>query len=104
MLINNGIKVRKVVQKQGEFIIPRALGYHAGFNSGYNIAEAVNFALLPWLQKIVNEVRFCNCTRDSVTINMIDFCENLICKYKKSRSAAKQKLVKIVTKVLKADK
>ena len=45
VLINNGIKMRKVVQREREFVISRAAAYHSGFNAGFNIAEAVNFAL-----------------------------------------------------------
>ena len=58
--MNNDIKVRKTVQKPGEFIIPRASGYHAGFNSGFNLAEAVNFALLHWVESVAPKVKFCN--------------------------------------------
>lgn len=38
---------------------PRA--YHAGFNTGFNVAESVNFALEDWLticRKAVNDYRF----------------------------------------------
>ena len=60
VLRNNGIKVRKIVQNPGEFVIPRARGYHAGFNSGYNIAEAVNFAIFNWIEEVAPKVKFCN--------------------------------------------
>ena len=39
----------KALHKQNEFIISRASAYHSGFNFGFNIAEAVNFALKDWL-------------------------------------------------------
>lgn len=58
VLLQNGIKVRKTVQQPGEFVIPRAEAYHAGFNSGFNVAEAVNFALFSWLDKSASNVKF----------------------------------------------
>jgi len=73
VLKNKGIKLRKIVQKPGEFIILRAEAYHAGFNAGFNIAEAVNFALFSWISSVSTKVRFCNCTKDSVRINMSIF-------------------------------
>jgi hypothetical protein len=39
----------KMIHNPGEFMISRCAGYHAGFNFGFNIAEAVNFALPDWL-------------------------------------------------------
>lgn len=94
VLKNKGIKLRKIVQKPGEFIILRTKAYHAGFNSGYNIAEAVNFALFDWIASVSNKVEFCHCINDSVKINMSSFCETLIEKYEKSKSTTKKEMVK----------
>ena len=44
-LIRNGIEVYKAVQNPGEMIITLPEAYHSGFNSGFNIAEAVNFSV-----------------------------------------------------------
>lgn len=49
LILENGIRIKKMIHKQGEFMISRCSGYHAGFNFGFNIAEAVNFALPDWL-------------------------------------------------------
>ena len=55
LLVDNGIEMTKTIHNEGEFMISRCSGYHAGFNFGFNIAEAVNFALNDWL-KICNKV------------------------------------------------
>lgn len=34
----------QVKQEKGEFVVLNAAAYHAGFNMGFNCAEAINFA------------------------------------------------------------
>jgi DNA damage-responsive transcriptional repressor / [histone H3]-trimethyl-L-lysine36 demethylase len=57
-------------------VISRAAGYHSGFNAGYNIAEAVNFALPAWIE-VGSKASACLCARDSVKINMDQFLDTL---------------------------
>lgn len=47
-LRSRGIQVYRVVHKPGSFVLTAARAYHAGFNCGFNIAEAVNFANPTW--------------------------------------------------------
>ena len=76
ILIQNGFQMVKAIHNEGEFIVSRASAYHQGFNLGFNIAEAVNFALDDWLQIGCN-TQYCKCVPDSVNIDFDKFFKNL---------------------------
>lgn len=48
-LVKRDIKVCRVIHKPGSFVLTAPRAYHAGFNCGFNIAEAVNFANPKWI-------------------------------------------------------
>ena len=50
LIRQNGIKVRKMIHKAGEFMITFPFGYHSGFNHGFNVAESTNFATPRWVK------------------------------------------------------
>ncbi len=66
----------KAHQGPNEFIVVFSGSYHCGFNSGKNIAEAVNFATKDWLKKLEG-VTFCECTQNSVRPDYKFFLDNL---------------------------
>ncbi|XP_012280328.1 lysine-specific demethylase lid isoform X2 [Orussus abietinus] len=76
ILMNEGVPVFRTDQHAGEFVVTFPRAYHAGFNQGYNFAEAVNFAPADWLKM----------GRDCIThySNLRRFCvfshDELVCK------------------------
>jgi hypothetical protein len=75
-LLKQGIKMRRAVQRPREYIISRAAAYHSGFNAGFNIAEAVNFALPAWIP-MAEKAKPCICRRDSVRIDIKEFISTI---------------------------
>ena len=43
-----GVKVRRVVQAPGEYVITFPRAYHGGFSNGFCVGEAVNFSIGDW--------------------------------------------------------
>lgn len=52
-----GVPIVRTDQHAGEFVITFPRSYHAGFNQGYNFAEAVNFAPPDWVKQIMVHVK-----------------------------------------------
>ncbi|KAJ1969572.1 hypothetical protein IWQ62_000535 [Dispira parvispora] len=48
-LVENGVDVYALDQRPGQFVVTFPKAYHAGFNHGFNFAEAVNFATPDWI-------------------------------------------------------
>ncbi|XP_062053574.1 lysine-specific demethylase 4D-like [Lepus europaeus] len=72
VLRQNAIPFRRVTQQAGEFMVTFPYGYHAGFNHGFNCAEAINFATPRWIEygKVASQ---CSCGEARVTSDMDPF-------------------------------
>ncbi|XP_071472992.1 lysine-specific demethylase 4D-like [Marmota flaviventris] len=72
VLHENGIPFNSVTQEAGEFMVTFPYGYHAGFNHGFNCAEAINFATPRWIDygKVASQ---CSCGKFRVSFSMDPF-------------------------------
>ncbi|KAF8765195.1 Lysine-specific demethylase 5C like protein [Argiope bruennichi] len=66
LLISQGVPIFRTNQQAGEFVITFPRSYHAGFNQGYNFAEAVNFAPADWLLAMRNMSRINICQVNTI--------------------------------------
>ena len=53
LLNQEGVKVCKLLQNEGEFIVTFPRAFHGGYSLGPNVGEAVNFALHDWIPHAV---------------------------------------------------
>ncbi|XP_006834006.1 PREDICTED: lysine-specific demethylase 4D-like [Chrysochloris asiatica] len=72
VLRENGIPFSRITQEAGEFMVTFPYGYHAGFNHGFNCAEAINFATPRWVDygKLASQ---CSCGEARVMFSMDAF-------------------------------
>lgn len=70
------LKITKIEHKAGEFMLVLGGSYHCGFNFGLNIAEAINYGTLDWLNQLPNS-KPCKCSRNSVKSEHTEIFKNL---------------------------
>jgi JmjC domain, hydroxylase len=76
-----GIPCTRTVQYPGDLVITFPASYHCGFNTGFNVAEATNFAVPEWIP-YGRLAKVCLCRPDSVRFDMNRF-ERLLLQYEK---------------------
>uniref|UniRef100_A0A6G1S6U7 [histone H3]-trimethyl-L-lysine(9) demethylase n=1 Tax=Aceria tosichella TaxID=561515 RepID=A0A6G1S6U7_9ACAR len=66
------IPFSRCTQEAGQFMITFPYSYHSGYNNGFNIAEATNFATEHWID-FGKWASRCECSTESVKISMQTF-------------------------------
>jgi hypothetical protein len=69
VLEKHNITCHRLVQRANEFVITFPGGYHQGWNTDFNCAEAINFATPAWIN-FGRAAGFCECVQDSVAIDV----------------------------------
>jgi [histone H3]-trimethyl-L-lysine9/36 demethylase len=85
------IPYHTAVQEIGEFMITFPGSYHQGYNHGFNIAEATNFATERWID-VARNAKICHCQPDSVNIDM-DIFETLYYRDQMKKKILNRKLL-----------
>jgi histone demethylase JARID1 len=83
-LCGEGVPIYRVCQGPGEFVITFPRAYHAGFNQGFNFAEAVNFCPADWIPAGRAAVE----SYKSVRRHTVFSHDELVCKVASSAAAA----------------
>lgn len=89
-----GITCYKAVQYPGEYIITYPKCYHAGFNSGYNFNEAVNFTLDLWVPYGVQAVRDYKVTKKKCVFDIWELMLNILIQYLEGPKTFNEALVR----------
>ncbi|KAH7294151.1 hypothetical protein KP509_28G058700 [Ceratopteris richardii] len=69
VLKTDGVPVYRTIQRPGEFVVTFPRAYHAGFNCGFNCAEAVNVAPIDWLPAGQNAVEMYRQEKRKITVS-----------------------------------
>lgn len=109
ILMDRGVPVYHIDQAAGEFVLTFPRAYHAGFNHGYNFAEAVNFAPVDWIplgrdcvEHYSGLHRYCVFSHDELICKMASVPENLNSKLALATHQDMLKMLEIENKQRKA--
>lgn len=77
-----GSQVVRTDQCAGEFVVTFPRAYHAGFNQGFNFAEAVNFSLADWVREKINNSNLIIFKLNTCTVFVFQKSDNVLyCMY-----------------------
>ncbi|CDH15710.1 related to Histone demethylase JHD2 [Zygosaccharomyces bailii ISA1307] len=91
---NAKIRCYKAIQYPNEYIITFPKCYHAGFNSGYNFNEAVNFTLDSWVPYGVEAVSDYKLTGKYCVFDMFELMLNVVIESLDDNSKFQKSLVR----------
>lgn len=77
-LIENGVNCYYANQRPGEFVITFPKCYHAGFNCGFNVNEAVNFTNSEWLRYGINSLEDYKKFKKPAVFSQFQLCFNIL--------------------------
>lgn len=84
----------KAVQNPNEYIVTFPKCYHAGFNSGYNFNEAVNFTLDSWVPYGIEAIGDYQLTGKQCVFDMFELMLNVVIEFLKGKSSFQEELVR----------
>ncbi|SMN21017.1 similar to Saccharomyces cerevisiae YJR119C JHD2 JmjC domain family histone demethylase specific for H3-K4 (histone H3 Lys4) [Maudiozyma saulgeensis] len=87
VLTKNGITCYKAIQNPNEYIITFPKCYHAGFNSGYNLNEAVNFTSEFWLPYGMSAINDYKVSKKQCVFEMFDLLITILENYLQGKHA-----------------
>lgn len=84
----------KAIQNPNEYIITFPKCYHAGFNSGYNFNEAVNFTLDSWVPYGIEAISDYRKTGKQCVFDMFELMMNILASYLRDGQKFQESLVR----------
>lgn len=77
----SGVECFKAIQYPNEYIVTFPKCYHAGFNSGYNLNEAVNFVIDDWIPYGVEAIKEYRLTRKQPLFDIYSMLLDILSRY-----------------------
>lgn len=91
---NANVTCYKAVQRPNEYIVTFPKCYHAGFNSGYNFNEAVNFTLDSWVPYGIEAINDYQLTGKQCVFDMLELMLNVIIEFLRGSTSFQEGLVR----------